>query len=839
MLHGVAGVASWTASGPGSLDLQAPLAVEHLVISELMTGGDSASDEFIEIFNPTPQAQPLDGLELIYVTASGATITRKAAWTATDPSIPPGGHLLVANAAGLYAATADASYAGGLSATGGSVALRSVGAESGIDAVGWGTAASTWLEAEPAVSPTAGHSLERLPGGDAGSGQDTDQNAVDFVERAVPDPQGSASLPTPNGTPAPTTGATAAPSTSPAASASVTPSATVAPTLTASPTALATPSPVATQVASPTATVAPTTSPAPDEAPLPIADARALPDGSRVTIAGFTLTDSGFTDGGGYVLDASGGIAVLLEGGTFPRGVLLRVSGELDDRYHQRTIRATADEVALLGSGQDGEPTLALTGQIGEQDEATLVQLSGTISGAPSRLTTSVAFDLDDGSGAVRVVVNDATGIDVDGMLSGASLELVGVVGQRDSSGTGLAGYRVQPRDQQDVLQLVASTPTPAPSSSTNPTASATPSTAPGEDVVTVAAARLAAAGSHVRVRAVVTLPSSVLHDGTAAVEDETGAIVVRLGDEAGELALGELVVIDGVRSTKSGMETIRSSTPPLRLGAAGQPLPEAVSTAAVGEDLEARLVRVAGIATAPRRTSAQNVYFDLDDGAGPVRVFVGSATGIDAAELLAGSWVEVTGVVGQETSGQQPLRGYRIWPRTSEDLRLLAADEGTAVPIAPDAGIDAAGDRPRASSSAKPGSAILPVLPPPRLTAPTISARSTGHSPSPSLDPLAQLSAAASGTADPRTTTLQIALLAVVLAGAAGSLAAGRAGLVGRFREAARRLLAARSGQEVEEVQGSPAASSVEGAVGRLVPLRLADHAQQESAASRAERTR
>ncbi len=809
MLYGVAGVASSTASGPGSLNLPALQPVDHLVISELMTGGASASDEFIEVFNPSAQPLPLEGLELVYVTASGATITRKVAWADADPSVLPGGHLLVANEAGLYGAMADATYAGGLSATGGSVVLRSVGAGSGIDAVGWGTAASSWLEAEPAVPPAAGHSLERLPGGAAGSGQDTDQNSIDFVERAVPDPQGSTSQPTPIGTPGPTV--------SPGPSASMTPSATIVPT----------------------PTVSPSPSPPPGETSLPIGEARALPDGTSVTIEGLTLTDSDFTDGGGYVVDSSGGIAVLLDGTSFSRGVLVRVRGELDDRYHQRTIRATADGLALLGLGDEGDPTFALTGQIGEQQEGTLVRLSGVIIGAPSRLTSSLAFDLDDGSGAVRVVVNDATGIDVGGMLSSASLELVGVVGQRDSSGTGLAGYRVQPRDQQDVLQLGAPTTEPDPSGSAEATASATPSGGSAEDVVTVAAARLAAGGAHVRVRGVVTLPSSVLRDGTAAVEDETGAIVVRLGDEAGELALGELVVVDGIRSTKSGMETIRSSTPPLRLGAEGQPVPVAVSTAGVGENLEARLVRVSGTATAPRRTSAQNVYFDLDDGAGPVRVFVSPATGIDPGEVLAGSWVEVTGVVTQETSGQQPLRGYRIWPRTVEDLRLLPIDDGTSTPYAPDAGSNDTGDTPRPSFAAKPGSAIVPVLPPPRLTARGASAGSPRHSPSPSLDPVAHLSAAASGTTDPRTTTLQVALLAVVLAGAAGSLAAGRAGLVGRIGEVARRLLRPPGEQEAEEILRSPASRSLEAAAGRLVPLRVVDDAPQESEASHAERTR
>ena len=154
-----------------------------------MTGGASASDELIEIYNPTAAALPLEGLELVYVTASGATISRRAAWELGAPSVEPGRHLLVANELGVYAGIADARYASGMAATGGSVALRIQGASSAIDAVGWGTASSVWLEGQVAAAPPAGSSLERLPGGDAGSTQDTDDNATDFVVRAVPEPQ--------------------------------------------------------------------------------------------------------------------------------------------------------------------------------------------------------------------------------------------------------------------------------------------------------------------------------------------------------------------------------------------------------------------------------------------------------------------------------------------------------------------------------------------------------------------------------------------------------------------------------------------------------------------------
>ena len=49
-----------------------------LVVSEIQTGGASASDEFVEVANQGSTAVDLVGLELVYVTASGTTVTRKA-----------------------------------------------------------------------------------------------------------------------------------------------------------------------------------------------------------------------------------------------------------------------------------------------------------------------------------------------------------------------------------------------------------------------------------------------------------------------------------------------------------------------------------------------------------------------------------------------------------------------------------------------------------------------------------------------------------------------------------------------------------------------------------------
>lgn len=672
----------------------ADAAPEHLLISELMTGGGGASDEFVELYNPTSTTLGVEGLELIYVSAGGGTVSRKATWEAGAAPIPPGAHLLVANAAGIFAPIADVLYANGLSADGGSMALRIADSTSAIDAVGWGSAANGWLEGVPAPAPPAGSSLERLPGGLDGSGRDTDDNLLDFSIRSDPDPQNGASPPVAVPNPTSSTDQSVEPSAEPSRSATPTPSATL------------TPSPALT----PAATPAPALSPTPTSTPvLAVAETRGLAEGTAVTIVATAITGSSFTEGGGYVADPTGGIAVLVDAGSYGRGALLRVTGELDERYHQLTIRAAPEGIVVVGQGEEPPARAASTGAIGEDDEGWLVALSGRLVGSPTPLSAGLAFELDDGSGSARVVVGAATGIDTRGWVAGASLALVGVVGQRDSTGAGTAGYRVQPRDAIDIIGLTAPlTPTPTPIGAPSPSPSPTGAPIGSPPLVAIESARQAQTGTPVRIRGTVTFETGLIDETTAIVQDPSGAIMVRLSPEAGPLARGELVELSGVRSTRDGMLTIRVQEAPSRLGTRSAPTPSRVATGRVGESLEAQLVVARGAVTSnPIRSSAGNVYFDLDDGGGPLRVFLLSGASIPMGGLVRGAWIEITGVVGQETSGQEPLRGYRLWPRDPLDVRIVTAPVGDRASTATGGGSSLADSAPaHGRPTATPGAA-------------------------------------------------------------------------------------------------------------------------------------
>ena len=172
-----------------------------LVVAEVVTGGVSASDEYIEIANAGATTTDLTGLEVAYASSAGTTAAKKVAWTSSLP-VAPGQHVLLANASGVYASLADAVYSGGVAATGGSIVLRATGGAV-VDAVGWGDATNAFVEGTAAPAPAAAQSIERRPGGADGNSLDTNNNASDFVVNATPVPQGLTAGPGPSPSEAP------------------------------------------------------------------------------------------------------------------------------------------------------------------------------------------------------------------------------------------------------------------------------------------------------------------------------------------------------------------------------------------------------------------------------------------------------------------------------------------------------------------------------------------------------------------------------------------------------------------------------------------------------------
>ncbi len=163
-----------------------------LVISEVYGGGGNAgapyTSDFVELYNPTAAAVPLDGMSVQYRSAAG----NLGAVTPLTGSVPAGAHWLVAQSGGTTGAplpTPDASGSASLSATNGIVVLASstvavpTDDASVLDLVGYGSATAFEGAATPALSNTT--SAAR-----SATGADTDHNDADLTVGA-PTPEAS------------------------------------------------------------------------------------------------------------------------------------------------------------------------------------------------------------------------------------------------------------------------------------------------------------------------------------------------------------------------------------------------------------------------------------------------------------------------------------------------------------------------------------------------------------------------------------------------------------------------------------------------------------------------
>ncbi len=667
-----------------------------LVLSEVQTGGVSASDEFVEIANQGPGAVDLAGLEVVYATSSGSTVTRKATWAAST-LLEPGRRVLVANAAGSFASIADLTYTGGFAATGGALALRVVGGTA-IDAVGWGDAASAFVEGTAAAAPPAGSSLERAPGGAAGNGWDTNDNALDWFVQGTPSPQGFAAAPVP--APGPTPAPTAVPTATPTAVPTAAPAATPTPTPTPTPTVTATPTP--TPTAAPTATPTPIPTPTPTPTAISISAARALPDDIEVAIEGTLTTALGALESGrsGFVQDGTGGIGIYLDAivvSPLPAGTTVRLAGTLDTRFAQRVIRV--DEAAIEAGGVTALPAALeiATGAAGEALEGSLVTITGIVDGAPGALSDGLGLTVDDGSGPVKAVI----GSEALGSLAPHSGDLVvvgGPLGQRDSSGTGIEAYRVYAMLAGD-FTIVAPppTPTPTPTPTPAPSASAIPSVSPSLSPSptptpsastappSLAIIRALPVGTVVSARGVVTAEAG--RTGTPqllTMGDATAGIAVRLPAGTTAPARGTVIVVTGPIAAPYGQLEIRPTAGGIAIDDVDAlPDPVPVAAAGLGEATDGRLLTVAGRLTAkPTKATSGDLSLVLErTGEASVKVMSDSTSGLTTAAFQVGAAYRIVGVGGQRATRSGALDGYRLWIRDLADIVKTADPDPNASP--------------------------------------------------------------------------------------------------------------------------------------------------------------
>ena len=262
----------------------------------------------------------------------------------------------------------------------------------------------------------------------------------------------------------------------------------------------------------------------------------------------------------------------------------------------------------------------------GELLEGVRVHVQGVIADSPDSLSDGTGITVDDGSGEIRVVVGPVA-LGGRTLTSGMTVAVAGPLGQRDSSGTGTAGYRIHATLPGELEVVVATptptatpppTPTPTPGATPTPTplptagptptptpiASGTPRpTATPRPTVTpvptstpaavpLATVRTLPIGATVRTTGVVVAEAGRL--GTPAllgIASGDAGLVVHLPADSPTFARGTLLEVTGKLAAPYGQLEIRPSKGAVRsLGSGVLPTPMTIPVAGLTEMSEGRL---------------------------------------------------------------------------------------------------------------------------------------------------------------------------------------------------------------------------------------------------------
>ncbi|MGB0562149.1 MAG: hypothetical protein ACPGVO_10135 [Spirulinaceae cyanobacterium] len=176
-----------------------------------------------------------------------------------------------------------------------------------------------------------------------------------------------------------------------------------------------------------------------------------------------------------------------------------------------------------------------------------------------------------------------------------------------------------------------------------------------------------------VTVQGIVTVPSGAFASGTGdrgfAIQDATAGIYISTAADW-QLALNQAVQVTGsVQDDGHGLLVLAPQAPIQRrsLDADASLLPRSVSTGVVGEATEGELVQIQGkITEPPRRDPPYGTGILLDDGSGPVQVFINASTGIVVPDWQPGQWLRVQGFSGQYE------QYIEVSPRVEADLVVV-----------------------------------------------------------------------------------------------------------------------------------------------------------------------
>lgn len=162
-------------------------------------------------------------------------------------------------------------------------------------------------------------------------------------------------------------------------------------------------------------------------------------------------------------------------------------------------------------------------------------------------------------------------------------------------------------------------------------------------------------------IEGVVTVLRDVLGSTTSFVQTDDAGVSLTIPSGEPSIQLGQKIQATGTVRLKNGRRYIAVAARGLKiLSVAEAIVPPSLPTDDVGADQADQLVHVKGVVSL-----ASGNRIEIDDGSGPVPIYIKSSTGIVRPKVKAGDTVDATGIVSVSTSG------IRVLPRTQDDIRV------------------------------------------------------------------------------------------------------------------------------------------------------------------------
>lgn len=369
---------------------------------------------------------------------------------------------------------------------------------------------------------------------------------------------------------------------------------------------------------------------------------RSLPVSSDVVISGVALNDLGvFSDQSLHVRDGTGSLRTTnLTGPAIFHGDSVVLRGTVGTQFGQRILtQVIVTRIQNVGPPQQTVVTsaLAATALGGSLDAAGVVVSRATIT---NRMLggTGIVLTVNDGSGALTVEIDIATGIPTDSYQPGAVVDFAGVLVP-----TGGGSWKLKPRVATDMTVVLP--------------------------VLSIQAARTRPVGDTVVVVGVALNNVTAFGDGSLHVADTSSAsAAIRVFPfNATSIFAGDSLRIRGVIGSRNGQPTIENATSTF-VTSVTVPFPEPLTTAIAAQALAGRfdadIISVANAVITSTATVGGDFIMTVNDNTGLLQVVLDQDIAFNLGTYIVGLSVDAVGLLVPTGAGTWQLK-----PRGDSDI--------------------------------------------------------------------------------------------------------------------------------------------------------------------------